>query len=851
MLAKSVGENSDLWEIEVQGRRGWAPKKMLMEQKILIKASELIQIISEPTLEENKTTEEKTLFENNQISAAGEKGVDSSRQDDADLEPVDEPLLIKQYQYKTGENEKERSNEDDVRLEIVGIENESDGINENTVIENQNSSSTDRSVLEIDDMSKSSDEILHSNQSIEMDIESDNIDTKPKENDLLDPVGSDTFTSNNTSLNSTEDNNLITKDPEQVHSSTFSNTSIEMNIMENQDDGKPSDDLFAPHITQPDDDQMESVVFQHKSHDDQDTESDQIDESNLLPPSDNESTSKAATENTSEESVYLSNEQRDERSDQQQEQLPEQQAEQETIEEKTNDNMSASHSEVDFSESSTNKLEQRHEQPLEQKTEQETKKQTASESIFINYSDVDFSEPSTKQSEEIIWYEKIVSGLQDLPSSMRDIYEFYIAGKNDEDSDSSGNSREMIDNGYCDISVRNSCPNRFVSHSPDLEDPKDSSFMDKFAAQLIAMTDLVVLFLTVSSTILIFIFGHYCIVNHRREGALISKLNIIERKLFLSEKECSVAKTELMETCKKLSSIANKSFGTDDMIKECEREKNELREQIVSLEKELETAAEAGLELNKMVSELLNNQSGSDSIINSVEELQQQLNEQEATTVYINNLLAEKSRENSELKVLLKETSNKYVAEIDEMQILIDKNKTEKGVIETDMKKGFQALETEYNQRLQEKLNDITKCKEENVALRSEFNELLSKWQASEAQVEALNETLNRIKNSNPGEIDPILEITDANAKYLAAKKESESIRERMNMEIECKNRLQEQLKDINNDLIRLRSEAHQNEKEKLEAQTRLDVLSNYFKEKESQLQKYVLNHYIQQKNRL
>jgi uncharacterized protein YutD len=42
----------------------------------------------------------------------------------------------------------------------------------------------------------------------------------------------------------------------------------------------------------------------------------------------------------------------------------------------------------------------------------------------------------------------------------------------------------------------------------------------------------------------------------------------------------------------------------------------------------------------------------------------------------------------------------------------------------------------------------------------------------------------------------------------------------------------------ISEEVTRLRGNYEESEKEKIEAQTRLEVLSNYFKEKETQLQK-------------
>lgn len=47
-------------------------------------------------------------------------------------------------------------------------------------------------------------------------------------------------------------------------------------------------------------------------------------------------------------------------------------------------------------------------------------------------------------------------------------------------------------------------------------------------------------------------------------------------------------------------------------------------------------------------------------------------------------------------------------------------------------------------------------------------------------------------------------------------------------------------MKMVNEEISTLKREFGKAEKDKLEAETRLEVLSSYFKEKETQLQKYV-----------
>lgn len=210
------------------------------------------------------------------------------------------------------------------------------------------------------------------------------------------------------------------------------------------------------------------------------------------------------------------------------------------------------------------------------------------------------------------------------------------------------------------------------------------AFAVKFLDTVLSMTDLIIFLTVVGGALLAFLFMHLCFSRSQKENHFVGKLNYLERELMGAMTQNQLLDTELAETKHKLCSIEDNSFGSNDMVmavrrelEECDVQRQDLMEQVAGLEKELETAAEAGLELNKMVSELLSNQQGSETIISSVEGLQSQLNEQQETILAINTLLAEKSRENSELLVELSELRAKAedeevgqserVAELEEM----------------------------------------------------------------------------------------------------------------------------------------------------------------------------------------
>lgn len=200
------------------------------------------------------------------------------------------------------------------------------------------------------------------------------------------------------------------------------------------------------------------------------------------------------------------------------------------------------------------------------------------------------------------------------------------------------------DEGFCEKIDSENCPKSLTkSSSPDNQHTFVNSntveeYLKMMLSEAVEMMDVIITMSLVAVTVLIFIFGHYCISKASKEGELIKRMNVLERELMASTKENGSLKAEVEISKQQLNSIKDNSFGSNDMVialkqdlELSEREKEELLDKVSALEKELEAAAEDGLELNKMVSELLNNQTGSDSIISSVEDLQKQLNEQQGT----------------------------------------------------------------------------------------------------------------------------------------------------------------------------------------------------------------------------
>lgn len=113
----------------------------------------------------------------------------------------------------------------------------------------------------------------------------------------------------------------------------------------------------------------------------------------------------------------------------------------------------------------------------------------------------------------------------------------------------------------------------------------------KFAAiQIVDMTDVIIWLIITGITVLVFLLGQKCVSKQGKVNQLLSTLNILERKLMTSNKECELVKHDLLDTRSKLASIEDNSFGSNEMV--------------VALKKELDSSEQNRLELMDQVASL-------------------------------------------------------------------------------------------------------------------------------------------------------------------------------------------------------------------------------------------------------
>ncbi|XP_030376854.1 transport and Golgi organization protein 1 isoform X2 [Scaptodrosophila lebanonensis] len=371
------------------------------------------------------------------------------------------------------------------------------------------------------------------------------------------------------------------------------------------------------------------------------------------------------------------------------------------------------------------------------------------------------------------------------------------------------------------------------------------NFPEVLAAKVLDHSQLLLCVVIAAASSLFFIFAYYCFCNSSQEGSLLSKLNMLERSLLAAHKENQILKHDIMATRTKLSSIEDNSFGSNDMVMALKKqleteiyEKSKLQEQVNSLEKDLDNAAEAGLELNKMLSEVLNSQNGDEAFMSTVDELQRQLNDQEKIIIDINSSLAEKSRENSELQYSFTESSARLSSEMKQLQQDNYELELEKAKLLTRIEEIESSTEKELAKVLEARNYEMQRLQNQILELNSKWEKEHSELQTSLAKIEALEDCLKTVKKDSKLNVQELITSAKTRGELNAAQKKFASLQSQLEQEVAAKARLESQLKQASADVEKLKQDYNQSESEKLEAQTRLEVLSGYFREKETQLQK-------------
>ncbi|XP_067143910.1 transport and Golgi organization protein 1 isoform X2 [Centruroides vittatus] len=334
----------------------------------------------------------------------------------------------------------------------------------------------------------------------------------------------------------------------------------------------------------------------------------------------------------------------------------------------------------------------------------------------------------------------------------------------------------------------------------------------------------VITFITGVLTTFVCIFTVY-IQRKSKESYLIGKLGAIEQKMFTVKTERDILKEELDTTKHQFGVLQKNLIDQRNITTPLQKELDETKNQNNELQSSVETLSYQLEMLQKNVTSL---QSLAQTREEKNVELMQKLEENE-------KLNAEMEQNLEQLHL---ELSNEK--EINENLKLTNEDlSTKLNQLETNCKQLLQEAQV-WNERVNELTNllEVSKqnCEELQSAVACKETELEG-IKSSIKEIKILEETINESDEGNE-KLQKLFDVSLAQEQFREMKEEKSALLEKytvVNEELHC---IEKQLSESKEEIEKLKMNYNQALQDKMEAQTKLDVLSNYFKEKELQLQK-------------
>ncbi|KAM0724873.1 Transport and Golgi organization protein 1 [Formica fusca] len=332
---------------------------------------------------------------------------------------------------------------------------------------------------------------------------------------------------------------------------------------------------------------------------------------------------------------------------------------------------------------------------------------------------------------------------------------------------------------------------------------------------------LIFLFIT-ATTVLIFTLGHYYIENIKRDGQLIAKINTLEKEKTDLTFYVESIQQELLSTQYDSSHSEDMATSLKADLIALQNEKTRLEEQVTVLEKDLENATEAGLELEHMLREVLSSNNEINPLAQSVEDLKARLDAQQTANESLTNALNLKAQEVETLSADFASAKKKD----EELEVKLSRAQDELMTLR-DLKDNIEKTLTDKVHNLEEKLDELF------IEKSSLYKELKGK----EIEVKELMEIVNQIK-SNKLDLEKLYDVSRIKIDALQLREERDELKMRLSDVEGAHQLLEEHMKLVKEEVNALSDQCKIAEKEKKDAETRLEVLSKFFKEKEAERQK-------------
>lgn len=457
----------------------------------------------------------------------------------------------------------------------------------------------------------------------------------------------------------------------------------------------------------------------------------------------------------------------------------------------------------------------------------------------------------TNEESEGNWFDSLLgmfAAPKQEPSIYADDTPKYTESKYEEVND------DVLLSQYASHNNRDSCP------ADDVHCQSETSHADHYSAEttyteessmasmldMFEFNDTLMIVAISGACVVLFLWGYMLIEKMRKEGPLVGKINHLEHQLLILAKENEVL-SHKAEDAKNSQQEINENVSSEmvvelqNQLEEANNARYALEEQLESLEKELENSTEVGLELNKMLSDVLSSQNGSDTVMANIEQLQKQLVEQQSTINSVNDKLNEKDTENHELQLELEINNKKVVdlqAELEKMMLNLLKAEEEKEISVSKTEAEALSLREALTKVKATSNAEIAQLTKQLLEVKSHADEAQRNFELKAKEYNLLKEGLSET-DSNKN----VVEHSTLKAELLQLQQDNKNLAERLGHEQIIGKNFQSEVLHLGEEKVALKKQYEEADKEKLEALTKLEVLSSYFKEKEAELQRELAKH--------
>ncbi|KAK7086700.1 hypothetical protein SK128_014215 [Halocaridina rubra] len=387
----------------------------------------------------------------------------------------------------------------------------------------------------------------------------------------------------------------------------------------------------------------------------------------------------------------------------------------------------------------------------------------------------------------------------------------------------------------------------------ELAEPKVSSGM-------------LVFLLIVAGTVITIYFIHLIMTKISREGPLVAVLNRVSHESRVMADEHEALHAELTKARAELDTVSSRittsSGDVDELNSQLEVVKNEyasekgqLEERIEQLEHELEEATTNCLEMHKMLSEMLSAQKDATSFQASVDHLQSMLDGQREKVETLTSDLALKNRLNEELHSELSasmERASKLDYQVEQLTHSLEELTGVKGEATRKLQEEAAIVEElkVANASLTEQAGEydtkVATLSGELGELRDTIGQLRESIETKESELEVAKECLKQLRltssddSAAPDEekLSALFDVIRVKAELQKVNNERLTLVEQLQDAEMAQKNLEDTMASIRTEVSELRNHHDMAVKEKQEAQSKLEVLTKYFEEKEAQLTK-------------